>query len=182
MTEFPSCGSPSRRTAAQQKQRAVGGAAAALLGGGGGGAPIMHLVSTRRRRRLPEGSGRLVEWHTVRALSRQSVLWGDCDHGGVDACSGKVPRTAREGLGETAPCPGRGLRLGRSRARFPPRPLAPADADFPPRYPRPPPARSLGPSASGSESGCPAIFPQKLLRGFLNCLWLCLRIFLLRAN
>lgn len=68
-------------------------------GGGGGGFPK---------------SGHLAEWHTAEALSRHSVLWGDCDHGGVGACSGKARRPGGEGAGGDSALAGAGLaELGR---------------------------------------------------------------------
>lgn len=152
---------------------------------GAGSVPRMHLVSTRRRRqrrRLPEGCGRLAEQCTVRAVSRQSVLWGDCDHGGFDAYSGKVLLPAREGLGGgDSALPGAGLEAlgrglgflrGRWRRRMPTSLREPS-----------PSARSLpGSFCVRLRARVLCVFSQKLRRGFLNCLWLSPHIFLLRAT
>lgn len=105
-------------------------------GGGGGGFPK---------------SGHLAEWHTAGALSRQSVLWGDCDHGGVGACSGKARRPGGEGAGGDSALAGAGLAelgrgLGSLRGRWRRR--------LPPSLPKTLSLRLLAPSklsAQGSE-------------------------------
>lgn len=148
----------------------------------------MHLVSTRRRWRLPEASGRLVEERAVRAVSRQSVLWGDCDHGGVYAYSGKGAPAGPGGPCGDSALPGAGLEAlgrglgflrGRRRRRMPPA--------LPAALALRPPARPLARPLPGSfcvrlRARALCVFPPKLQRGFLNCLCLCPRIFLLRAK